>query len=102
VDEEGGLHGLRPGFTNALVDLSIAYALGKVTDDIAETPIRAVAAAMSDAAVADAARYFGLAASAVFLVTRHGRDVYLPRYSEIEIDFGRRSERGSAAASLQP
>jgi hypothetical protein len=92
LDDEGGLHGLRPGIANAVVDLSIAYALGKVTDDIAETPIRAVGAAMSDAAVANAARYFGLGASAVFLVTRHGRDVYLPRYSEIEIDLGRLSQ----------
>jgi hypothetical protein len=102
LDEEGGLHGLRPGVTNALVDLSIAYALGKVTDDLAETPIRAVGAAMSDAAVANAARYFGLGASAVFLITRHGRDVNLPRYSEIEIDFGRLSEQARTSISLQP
>ena len=102
LDDEGGLHGLEPGITNAVVDLSIAYALGKVTDDIAETPIRAIGAAMSDAAVANAARYFGLGASAVFLVTRHGRDVYLPRYSEIEIDLGRLGEQASSSASLQP
>jgi hypothetical protein len=81
--------------------LGIAYAVGKVTDDVAETPIRAVGAAMSDAAVANAARYFGLGASAVFLVTRHGRDVYLPRYSEIEIDFGRLGEPASTSAHLQ-
>jgi len=47
---------------------------------------------MSDAAVASAARYFGLGASAVFLVTRHGRDVDLPRYAQIQIDFGRHGE----------
>ncbi len=102
LDDEGGLHGLKPGITNAVVDLSIAYALGKVTDDIAEAPIRAIGAAMSDAAVANAARYFGLGASAVFLVTRQGRDVYLPRYSAIEIDFGRPGEPASSSASLQP
>ena len=101
LDEEGGLRGLKPGLTNALVDLSIAYAVGKVTDDIAETPIRAIGAAMSDAAVANAARYFGLGASAVFLVTRHGRDVRLGRYSEIEIDFGRFGEETSGSAVLQ-
>jgi hypothetical protein len=84
-----------------LVDLSIAYAVGKVTDDIAETPIRAVGAAMSDAAVANVARYFGLGASAVFLVTRHGRDVRLPQYSEIEVDFGRSGEAKSASAVLE-
>jgi hypothetical protein len=99
LDEEGGLRGLKPGVTSALVDLSIAYAVGKVTDDVAETPIRAIGAAMSDAAVANAARYFGLGASAVFLVTRHGRDVYLPRYSEIEIDFGRPGEQASSTAN---
>jgi hypothetical protein len=82
------------------VDLSIAFALGKVTDDLAETPIRAVGAAMSNAAVANAARYFGLGASAVFLVTRHGRDVRLPRYSEIEIDFGRFGQEVSASSVL--
>lgn len=102
LDDEGGLRGLRPGLTNAVVDLSIAYALGKVTDDLAETPIRAVGAAMSNAAVANAARYFGLGSSAVFLVTRHGRDVYLPRYSEIEIDFGRLSEEANTSPRLQP
>jgi hypothetical protein len=101
LDEEGGLRGLKPGLTNALVDVSIAYALGKMTDDIAETPIRAIGAAMSDAAVANAARYFGLGASAVFLVTRHGRDVRLARYSEIEIDFGRIGEETSGSAVLQ-
>jgi hypothetical protein len=100
LDEEGGLRGLKPGVTNALVDLSIAYALGKVTDDIAETPIRAVGAAMSNAAVANAARYFGLGGSAVFLVTRHGRDVRLPQYSEIEIDFGRAGEAKSPSGVL--
>ncbi len=92
LDEEGMLRGLRPGVKNAIVDLSIAYAIGKVTDDIAETPIRAIVATMSDAAVANAARYFGLGASAVFLVTRHGRDVNLPRYAHIQIDFGRHGE----------
>ena len=101
LDEEGGLHGLRPGVKNALVDLSIAYTVGKITDDLAETPIRAVGAAMSDAAVANAARYFGLGASAVFLVTRHGRDVYLPRYSEIEIDFGRLGDEARSSVASQ-
>ncbi len=101
LDEEGGLRGLKPGVVNALVDLGIAYALGKVTDDLAETPIRAVGAAVSDAAVANAARYFGLGASAVFLVTRQGRDVCLPRYNEIEIDFGRFGEETSASANSQ-
>jgi hypothetical protein len=89
LDEEGGLRGLKPGVKNALVDLGISYALGKVADDISETPIRAIGAGMSDATVASVARYLGLGTSALFLVTRRGRDVRLPKYGEIEIDFGR-------------
>jgi hypothetical protein len=92
LDEEGTLHGRKPGMVNGLVDLGYAYALGKVSDDIAETPIRAIGAAISDAAVANAARYVGLGTSLVFLITRHGRDVYLPKYALIEIDLGRVSE----------
>src|SRR5216683_2443492 len=97
LDEEGTLHGRKSGMVNGLVDLGYAYALGKVSDDISETPIRAIGASMSDAAVANASRYLGLGTSLAFLLTRHGRDVYLPKYALIEIDFGRVS--GTAAAA---
>jgi hypothetical protein len=97
LDEEGTLHGRKPGMVNGLVDLGYAYALGKVSDDISETPIRAIGASMSNAAVANAARYVGLGTSLAFLLTRHGRDVYLPKYALIEIDFGRVSETAVAA-----
>jgi hypothetical protein len=97
LDEEGTLHGRKPGLVNGLVDLGYAYFLGKISDDISETPIRAIGATMSDAAVANAARYVGLGTAAVFLVTRHGRDVYLPKYSLIAIDFGRANDSAAAA-----
>jgi hypothetical protein len=97
LDQEGTLHGRKPGMLNGLLDISYGYFLGKLSDDIAETPIRAIGASMSDAAVANAARYFGLGSSLVFLITRHGRDVYLPKYALIEIDFGRVSETAAAA-----
>lgn len=98
LDEEGMLRGRKPGLKAALVDLGIAYAVGKAADDIAETPLRGVGAAMSDAAVANAARYFGLGAPAVFLVTRHGRDGRLPKSAEIEINFGRVNQAASSFA----
>jgi hypothetical protein len=96
LDEEGTLHGRKPGLVNGLVDLGYAYVLGKAADDISETPIRAIASSMSDAAVANAARYVGLGTATVFLITRHGRDVYLPKYALIEIDFGRPRETAAA------
>ncbi|HEY6268744.1 MAG TPA: hypothetical protein VIX11_10630 [Candidatus Acidoferrum sp.] len=98
LDEEGTLHGRKPGMLNGLVDIGYAYFLGKISDDIAETPVRAIGATMSDAAVANAARYVGLGSSLVFLITRHGRDVYLPKYSLIEIDFGRVSETAAVGS----
>ena len=79
----------RPDLRNGVVDLGISYAIGKSSDDLAETPIRALTASMSDAAVANAARYIGLTGAVTYLVTRHGRDVRLPKYAEIEIAFGR-------------
>jgi hypothetical protein len=97
LDEEGTLHGRKPGIVNGLVDAGYAYFLGKVSDDISETPIRAIGASMSDAAVANAARYVGLGTSLAFLLTRHGRDVYLPKYALIKIDFGRVSENSATA-----
>ena len=97
LDEEGTLHGRKPGIVNGLLDLGYAYAIGKISDDISETPIRAIGASMSDAAVANAARWVGLGTSLAFLVTRHGRDVYLPTYALIQIDLGRVS--GTAAAT---
>jgi hypothetical protein len=97
LDQEGTLHGRKPGIVNGLVDLGYACALGKVSDDIAETPIRAIGASMSNAAVANAARYVGLGTSVAFLLTRHGRDVYLVKYSLIEFDLGRVSKAASTA-----
>jgi hypothetical protein len=70
---------------------------GSFSSNISETPIRAIGAAMSDAAVANAARYVGLGTATIFLVTRHGRDVYLPKYAVIKIDFGRVNETAAAA-----
>jgi hypothetical protein len=102
LDEEGTLHGRKPGMVNGLVDLGYAYALGKVSDDIAETPIRAIGAGMSNAAVANAARYVGLGTSVAFLITRHGRDVYLAKYSLIEFDLGRVSKAASTANATDP
>ncbi len=96
LDQEGRLHGRKPGRLNGLVDLGYTYFLGKVSDDISEAPLHAIGASMSDAAVANAARWVGLGASLTFLLTRHGKDVYLPQYALIEIDLGRVREIAAA------
>jgi hypothetical protein len=90
LDDEGTLRGRKPGVWNGLIDLGYAYFVGKIADDVSEAPIRAVGGVMSDAALANAARYVGITTSVAFLITRHGRDVYVPKYAVIEIDFGER------------
>jgi hypothetical protein len=97
LDEEGTLYGRKPGIVNGLVDLGDSYFLGKIADDISETPIRAIGASMSDAAVANAARYVGVGTSVAFLITRHRRDAYLPKSALMEIDFGRAKWTATAA-----
>jgi len=93
LDDEGTLRGRKPGVWNGLVDLGYAYLVGKMADDVSEAPIRAVGGVMSDAAVANASRYVGITTAVVFLLTRHGRDVYVPKYAVIEIDFGQEETR---------
>lgn len=92
MDEEGTMRGRQPGLGKALVDVGIGYAVGKVADDLSEAPMRAIAAGISDASAATAARYMGFGTASIFLITRHGRDVKLSKYSEIEIRFARGPE----------
>lgn len=99
MDEEGTMRGRKPGIGKALVDIGMGYAFGKIADDLSEAPIRAIAAGMGDASVATAARYVGFGTASVFLITRHGRDVKLAKYSEIEIYFARDPESAGKPAS---
>ena len=99
MDEEGTMRGRKPGMGKALVDIGMGYAFGKIADDLSEAPIRAIAAGMGDASVATAARYVGFGTASVFLITRHGRDVKLAKYSEIEIYFARDPESAGKPAS---
>jgi hypothetical protein len=99
MDEEGTMRGRKPGVGQALADIAFGYAFGKIADDLSEAPIRAIAAGMSNASVATAARYVGFGTASVFLITRHGRDVKLAKYSEIEIYFARDPESAGKTAS---
>jgi hypothetical protein len=99
MDEEGTMRGRKPGIGKALVDVGFGYAFGKIADDLSEAPIRAIAAGMGNASVASAARYVGFGTASVFLITRHGREVKLAKYSEIEIHVARNPEPAATPAS---
>jgi len=51
--------------------------------------IEAIVSTATDASTAGAARIVAACASGVFLITRHGRDIVLPRFTEMSISFDR-------------
>ena len=97
MDSEGGLKGARPGKTRLLVDLGVSGGISKVTDDSFQLVVEALVSTATDASTAGSARIVAAAFSGIYFLTRHGRDVTLPRYTNIAITFDRPAARVSAA-----
>ena len=89
IDPEGQIRGDRPGKLWMVANLGVTLGIAKVTDDALQLIIEAAAASATDASTAGTARLVALGVSAVFLVTRRGRDVVLPRFTEMTVIFDR-------------
>lgn len=89
MDAEGGLRGGRPGKAWMLANIGVTAGIGKVADDGAQLLIEALVSTATDASTAGAARIVSASASGLFMITRRGRDVILPRFTEMEITFDR-------------
>ena len=89
VDAEGKLSGDRPGKAWMAMNLGVTGGLAKVSDDGTQLLIEALVSSATDASTAGTARIAGLCVSGLFLVTRHGRDIILPKFTELEIVFDR-------------
>jgi hypothetical protein len=87
MDSEGGLSGGSPGKARFLIDLGVTGGISKVSDDSLQLIVEALISTATDASTAGSARLVAAAFSAVYLITRHGRDVILPRYTEMHITF---------------
>jgi len=103
IDPEGRMHGDRPGKAWMLVNIGSTAGLAKEVDDGTQVIIEALVSTATDASTAGTARIISTCASAIFLLTRHGRDVVLPKYTQMKIVFDRPAEIpnqsvGSAAA----
>ena len=85
IDPEGELHGGRPGRSWMLINLGASMGLAKVADDGTQLVIEAIVSAATDVSTAGVARIVGFCVSGVFMITRHGRDVILPKYTEMRI-----------------
>jgi hypothetical protein len=77
----------------------------KVSDDSFQLIAEALISTATDASTAGSARLVGAAFSALYLITRHGRDVILPKYTKMDITFDRPfrppdEKRPSAARNL--
>jgi len=89
MDAEGGLIGARPSKARLLIDLGVTGGVSKVADDSLQLVSEALISGATDASTAGAARIVAAAASGVYVLTRHGQDVTLPRYTNLEITFDR-------------
>jgi hypothetical protein len=89
IDPEGQMRGDRPGKVWMLVNLGVTGGVAKEADDGAQLLIEGLVSTATDASTAGTARIASTLASGVFLLTRHGRDVVLPKYTQLKIVFDR-------------
>lgn len=95
MDAEGRLHGERPGKAWMAINLGVSAGISKEVDDGVQLLIEALISTATDVSTAGAARIVSGCASGIYMATRHGRDVVLPAFTEIEVSLDR-------AVSLNP
>ena len=89
MDAEGRIRAQSPGKARLLLDFGVTGGISKVADDTTQLIIEAISSTATDASTAGVARFAAMGASAIFLLTRHGRDVILPAYTEIDVALSR-------------
>lgn len=99
IDAEGRIHGDHPGVKWMLINGGVSASIAKEVDDGTQLVIEAIVSSATDASTAGTARIAGLAVSGIFMLTRHGRDVVLPNYTEMNIVLNRPLELSTQSAS---
>ena len=89
MDSEGGMRGGPPGKAWMLINLGVTAGIAKVTDDTFQLIAEALVSTATDASTAGTARIVAACASGIYMVTRHGRDVVLPRFTKLDVAFSR-------------
>jgi hypothetical protein len=89
IDAEGVLQGDHPGIQWMALNLAVTAGVAKVTDDALQLAIELVVSTATDVSTAGTARIAGACASGIYLLTRHGRDVVLPKFTEMQVTFDR-------------
>jgi hypothetical protein len=89
IDAEGQLRGERPGKAWMAINIGVTAGLAKEVDDTTQLIIEAIVSTATDASTAGTARIVSSCISGIFMVSRHGRDVVLPRFTEMNIALDR-------------
>ena len=89
IDAEGQLHGEHPGKAWMAINLGVTAGVAKVGDDTLQLIIELIVSTATDVSTAGAGRIAAGCASGIYLATRHGRDVVLPRFTEIDVSLDR-------------
>jgi hypothetical protein len=89
MDPEGRMSGGWPGKAWLFINLGVTAGLAKVSDDTLQLIIEAIVSTATDASTAGVGRIAATTVSGIFLLTRHGRDVVLPKFTEMRITLNR-------------
>jgi hypothetical protein len=101
MDAEGRLRGERPGKTWMAINLGVSAGIAKEVDDGVQLIVEAIVSTATDASTAGTSRIIASCVSGLYMVTRHGRDVVLPRFTEMDISLDRPASM-NPASSFEP
>jgi hypothetical protein len=99
MDAEGRLHGERPGKAWMAINLGMTAGVAKEVDDGLQLVIEAIVSTATDVSTAGTARIAASCASGIYMATRHGRDVILPRFTEMDISMDRPLSLGTPSTT---
>jgi len=99
MDAEGRLHGERPGKAWMAINLGMTAGVAKEVDDGLQLVIEAIVSTATDVSTAGTARIAASCASGIYMATRHGRDVILPRFTEMDISMDRPLSLGAPSTA---
>ena len=89
LDAEGQLRGERPGKAWMALNIGMTAGLSKGIDDGTQLIVEALISTATDVSTAGTARIVSSCVSGIFMLTRRGRDVMLPRFTEMNITLDR-------------
>jgi hypothetical protein len=105
IDAEGQFRGERPGKAWMAINIGVTAGIAKGVDDAAQLIVEALISTATDVSTAGTARIVSSVVSGIYIVTRQGRDVVLPRFTEMNIVLDRpitvtRNAESSASAAV--